>query len=737
MATTPLDDLQIKISVNVGEASKKIQDFAKRLSSLDSSLSRTPGLDRLLTSLHDINEEGGRLSTVANGLREIVSSLNAANRALGVAQSMQNIANEAHQAETAIQGVQEAAAQVQPISGMENPIQIGSTNDLTEYISLMDVLGREFGRIGDAARQAGSAIISWVGRAAKAPFNLLGNAISKVTDKLHTLGASVKRIAFYRMIRAAIKGVTQALKEGVQMLIEWDRTYGNNTSYAAKTADEIAAKWREVKKSLGAAAMPIIQVFQPALMSLMQMVIDVANTINQVIRSFQGFSTYIKATDKGFKSAAGSAKELKNTLFGFDELNVLPSASGGGASSSAGAIDFEEVGIDSLLAINLDGVKQKFSNFFEEIRGHIDQFKQSVSEGGLSFSNFAELIGGIAGSVGKFVGGIFKDLGGTIKRFVSDFGLEGTTIGNIIDEIGNVFINFGDLVEGIFTLDLPKIVDSLHNIVDSLMNIVSNAFSIIGSAINSFFDWLGVKMGIDFSGIKKAVEGLMLVMRVLWDLGLGSILHLVIGWGELLLKFLGGDLVGNVFRILNGVIQFIGGVFSGDFETALLGLEEIGKGAANIVIGAVELIVNAILEPIRAVARAINNFKISIPEWIPLVGGKSWNPQVKVPERVSIERFAEGGFMPDMPNVGSLFMAGEQGAELVMHAPGGTEVLNGNQVEEAMSSANIEVINAIYAMANMVVGAVNNKNFDVYMDAQKVGKSVSQYQLNYARQYGG
>ena len=70
------------------------------------------------------------------------------------------------------------------------------------------------------------------------------------------------------------------------------------------------------------------------------------------------------------------------------------------------------------------------------------------------------------------------------------------------------------------------------------------------------------------------------------------------------------------------------------------------------------------------------------------------------------------------------------------HAPGGTEVMNGNQVEQAMTNANVEVINAIYAMANMVVGAVNNKNFDIYMDAQKVGKSVSQYQLNYARAMG-
>jgi predicted nuclease with TOPRIM domain len=95
----------------------------------------------------------------------------------------------------------------------------------------------------------------------------------------------------------------------------------------------------------------------------------------------------------------------------------------------------------------------------------------------------------------------------------------------------------------------------------------------------------------------------------------------------------------------------------------------------------------------------------------------------------SIRGFAEGG----LPDVGTLFYAGEAGAEVVANMGHSTGVMNISQMQEAVADGNTEVVNAIYAMANMITGAVNNKDFDVYMDSAKVGQSVSKYQYNQAR----
>lgn len=93
-------------------------------------------------------------------------------------------------------------------------------------------------------------------------------------------------------------------------------------------------------------------------------------------------------------------------------------------------------------------------------------------------------------------------------------------------------------------------------------------------------------------------------------------------------------------------------------------------------------------------------------------------------------KLASGG---SVPNVGSLILAGEAGPEVVANLGNRTGVMNIEQMEAAVSNGNIDVVNAVYAMANMLSRAIDDKNFDVYMDTSKVGKSVTNYQNNQMR----
>ena len=93
-------------------------------------------------------------------------------------------------------------------------------------------------------------------------------------------------------------------------------------------------------------------------------------------------------------------------------------------------------------------------------------------------------------------------------------------------------------------------------------------------------------------------------------------------------------------------------------------------------------------------------------------------------------RMASGG---SVPNIGSLILAGEAGPEIVANMGNRTGVMNIDQMEQAVSNGNVDVVNAVYAMANMLVSAVNNKDLDVYMDSAKVGQAVTRYQNNQSR----
>lgn len=93
-------------------------------------------------------------------------------------------------------------------------------------------------------------------------------------------------------------------------------------------------------------------------------------------------------------------------------------------------------------------------------------------------------------------------------------------------------------------------------------------------------------------------------------------------------------------------------------------------------------------------------------------------------------KMARGG---SVPNIGSLILAGESGPEVVANMGNRTGVMNVQQMEAAVSNGNIDVVNAIYTLLNTMVQTVNNKNLDVYLDSDKVGKSVTTYQNNQIR----
>lgn len=90
------------------------------------------------------------------------------------------------------------------------------------------------------------------------------------------------------------------------------------------------------------------------------------------------------------------------------------------------------------------------------------------------------------------------------------------------------------------------------------------------------------------------------------------------------------------------------------------------------------------------------------------------------PQKSTIERFASGGF----PEVGSLFIAGEAGPELVSNIGGRTGVVNTDQMAGAVAEGNSNVVGAVYAMADAIVAAINNKDMDIEMDGESVARML-------------
>lgn len=132
-----------------------------------------------------------------------------------------------------------------------------------------------------------------------------------------------------------------------------------------------------------------------------------------------------------------------------------------------------------------------------------------------------------------------------------------------------------------------------------------------------------------------------------------------------------------IMRIFNGVIDFIRGVFTGDWERAWQGIQDIfggifdgllalAKMPLNGIIGLLNMAINGINDLIRG----FNGIGFDMPDWL---GGGSWHPNI--PTIPNIPYLAKGGTV-----LSGSAIVGEAGPELLTVGPGGTRVqpLTGN-----------------------------------------------------------
>ena len=126
-----------------------------------------------------------------------------------------------------------------------------------------------------------------------------------------------------------------------------------------------------------------------------------------------------------------------------------------------------------------------------------------------------------------------------------------------------------------------------------------------------------------------------------------------------------------IMQIFTGVIDFIRGVFTGDWERAWLGVQTIfggifdglvalAKAPINGIIGLLNMAVNAI----NSLIEGFNSIGFDMPEWL---GGGSWHPSI--PKIPNIPYLAKGGTV-----LSGSAIVGEAGPELLTVGPSGTRV---------------------------------------------------------------
>lgn len=202
------------------------------------------------------------------------------------------------------------------------------------------------------------------------------------------------------------------------------------------------------------------------------------------------------------------------------------------------------------------------------------------------------------------------------------------------------------------------------------------------------------------------------------------------------------DVIGGILRSLGGVIDFVVGVFTGDWKRAWQGIADIFGGIWDGIVGILRVPVNAIIDIINklvsAVASGVNGIadmlnSISIPEEIPIVGGLSFNLPNWTPN--PIPYLAQGGYVkkntPQLAMIGDNLHQGELVApEDKLQAMVNTAVAT---VAGSGGVSRAELESIVNNAVMRIVAALSQMGF--YLDGELMAKAVKKAQENLDMRY--
>lgn len=169
-------------------------------------------------------------------------------------------------------------------------------------------------------------------KAVFAPLTAVASKFKNAATKAGQFLASIKRIAMYRAVRSMIKAITEGFEEGRKNLYYYSQAVGTDF---APSMDKAATAALYLKNSIGAATAPLTNYLVPMIDKAVDHIVDLINKFNELTAVLTKQSTWTAAVkypttwQDSLDDAEKSAKKLKSTMLGFDELNVIEPASAG------------------------------------------------------------------------------------------------------------------------------------------------------------------------------------------------------------------------------------------------------------------------------------------------------------------------------------------------------------------------------------------------------------------------
>ena len=434
-------------------------------------------------------------------------------------------------------------------------------------------------------------------------------------------------------------------------------------------------------------------------------------------------------------------------------------------------------GIFSGFSGEFDELKNTFSGIVSDLQSLAEPLKTYFNTDFTEFlKTFCSVSGGILTGLFDSFNTVFSDIWNVavfpiISSFINDalpmltqFGTQATlTLGTFFDGVKEIFDTlWKDVAKPIFALLAQIWTDCVSSLRQAWDKWGAPIFENYRKAITNIKD-RALELWNKF--LKPIVDSIIEAAKNLWDNHLKPLLDNILDFfGELvngaleiynkfispvlhwfidvfgppLVKFFTGlvdairarignliDIVNGIVTALKGIIQFVVGVFTGDWEKAWTGIKNIFGGIfdslvalvkrpINAVIGIINAMINAIAAGINVVIRGINSLSFDLPDW---AGGYHIGFNIAEVVPPNIPYLAKGTVVP--ANYGE-FLA----------------VLGDNKREAEVVSPVSAIEQAMENVMSRHSGQGQDINLKVYLDGDVVYQNVVKHNKNAKKSMG-
>lgn len=481
-----------KFTQQMKDLASAMKPFADEMNKVSSGFSAFPSrIQRLITSTEQYNGTVRRATTSTNAWNSALKAISfaaiyrAAAKLLGIAIAKSSQYTEDLNLFTVSMGkyAEEAynyAQKVSDVMGIDPAEWMRNQGVFNTIITGFGVAGDKAAFMAKNLTQLGYDLASFYNIDFESAMQKVQSGISGELEPLRRLGydLSVARLEQERLnlgIDKSVSSMTQAEKSQLRyyaMMTQVTQVQGD----MARTLENPANMLRVLRAELEQAARAVGNIFIPILTKVLPIAIAVASALQEIIAAIAAlFGVTVKSPKWGdaigsasagsgaiadnMDSAAGSAKELKRYLAGFDELNVLPDQNQGGGGSGAG-VGGGDLGLDlpgydflkNAVTTQIDEWKKKLEPLVSFVKDNLKEILGLIATIGIALlawklsNNFLNGIMALK-TLGKNGLSIPLTISAGVILTATGFTIEFSGIKDAIEKKLNSF-NFGEIILG-------------------------------------------------------------------------------------------------------------------------------------------------------------------------------------------------------------------------------------------------------------------------------------------------